>query len=178
MTKEEKSVVIEALTKKFQEYNYFYVTDTSALTVDQINKFRKFCFTKGVEYKVIKNTLIAKALESLATDYTEFNSKVLKGASGILFSETGNLPAKLLQEFKSTTNIDKIKFKGASVDSAVFIGADTLDALATLKSKNELIGDIIGLLQSPAKNVVSALKSGEHKLAGLVKTIQERKAAA
>ncbi len=178
MTKEEKSVVIDALAQKFQEYNYFYVTDTSALTVDQINKFRKFCFAKGVEYKVIKNTLIAKALGTLSTDYTEFNTKVLKGASGIIFSTTGNLPAKLLKEFKSTTNIDKIKFKGASVDSSIFIGADTLDALATLKSKNELIGDIIGLLQSPAKNVVSALKSGEHKLAGLVKTIQEKKAAA
>lgn len=178
MTKEEKGVVIEQLTEKFKEYNYFYVTDTSALTVEQINKFRKFCFEKGVEYKVVKNTLIFKALQSLSTDYVEFNSKVLKGSSGLIFSTTGNLPARLLKEFKQTTNIDKIKFKGASVDSSVFIGEDTLDALSNLKSKNELIGDIIGLLQSPAKNVVSALKSGEGKLAGLVKAIQEKKEAA
>ena len=100
MTREEKSVVINELTQKFAEYNYFYITDSSALTVDQINKFRKFCFEKGVEYKVVKNTLIAKALESLATDYTEFNTKVLKGSSGIIFASSGNLPAKLLQEFK------------------------------------------------------------------------------
>lgn len=178
MTKEEKSVVIDALSEKFQEYNYFYITDTSALNVEQINKFRKFCFEKGVEYKVVKNTLIAKALQKLSTDYTEFNTKVLKGSSGIIFSTTGNLPAKLLKEFKSTTNIDKIVFKGASVDSSVFIGADTLDALVALKSKQELIGDIIALLQSPAKNVVSALQSGENKLAGLVKAIQEKKEAA
>jgi large subunit ribosomal protein L10 len=178
MTKEEKSVVIEQLTHKFKEYNYFYVTDTSALTVDEINKFRKFCFEKGVEYKVIKNSLIFKALQSLSTDYSEFREKVLVGASGLIFSHTGNLPAKLLKEFKQKTNIDKIKFKGASVDSSIYIGADTLDTLATLKSKNELIAEVIGLLQSPAKNVVSALKSGENKLAGLVKAIQEKKEAA
>lgn len=177
MTKEEKGQIIDALYEKFKEFNYFYITDTSALTVEQINKFRKFCFEKGVEYKVVKNTLIAKALAKLDADYTEFNTQVLKGSSGILFTTTGNLPAKMLQEFKSTTNIDKIVFKGASIDSAFYIGADQLNALSNLKSKQELIGDIIGLLQSPAKNVVSALKSGENKLAGLVKALEEKKAA-
>lgn len=175
MTKEEKNVVIGELTQKFNEFNYFYITDSSALTVGQINKFRKFCFEKGVEYQVVKNTLIAKALQTLSTDYTEFTDKVLKGASGIIFSTSGNLPAKLLKEFKKTSSIDKIVFKGASIDSSFFIGADQLDALVKLKSKQELIGDIIGLLQSPAKNVVSALLSGEQKIAGLVKAIAESK---
>jgi large subunit ribosomal protein L10 len=178
MKKENKSVVIDELTQKFTEYNYFYVTDTSALSAGQITKFRKFCFDKGVEYKVFKNTLIAKALEKLSTDYTEFNSKVLKGSSGVIFSTTGNLPAKLLQEFKKTTKIDKIVFKGASVDSSIFIGEDQLDTLANLKSKYELIGEIIGLLQSPAKNVISGLQSGGNKLAGILKTLSERGEAA
>jgi large subunit ribosomal protein L10 len=177
MTKEEKSVVIEDLKQKFSQFDYFYVTDSSALTVDEINKFRKFCFSKGVEYKVVKNTLIAKALESLTTDYTEFNTKVLKGSSGLIFTTTGNLPAKLLKEFKSTSNIDKIKFKGASIDSSFYIGEKALDELSALKSKQELLGDIIMLLQSPAKNVIGSLKSGEHKLAGLVKAIADKKAA-
>jgi large subunit ribosomal protein L10 len=175
MTREEKSVVIGNLTKKFAEFEHFYITDSSALSVDQINKFRKFCFEKGVEYHVVKNTLIAKALETTATDYTEFNKSVLKGASGIIFSTVGNLPGKLLKEFKTTTSIDKIVFKGASIDSSFFIGEKALDQVASLKSKHELIGDIVGLLQSPAKNVVSALLSGENKIAGLVKAVAEKK---
>lgn len=176
MTREEKAVVIDELSKKFTQFEYFYITDSSKLTVAEINQFRKFCFEKGVEYKIVKNTLIAKALERLAsTDYSEFKSKVLKGSSGIIFSKNPNLPAKLLKEFASKSKIDKIEFKGASIDSALFIGADTLTALENLKSKNELIGEIIGLLQSPAKNVLSALLSGEQKLAGLVKAIAEKK---
>lgn len=175
MTREEKAVVISNLSKKFAEFEHFYVTDSSALTVSQINKFRKFCFEKGVQYEVVKNTLIAKALETMKTDYTEFNKSVLKGSSGIIFSTVGNLPGKLLKEFKTTTSIDKIVFKGASIDSSFFIGANTLDQVASLKSKNELIGDIVGLLQSPAKNVISALLSGEQKIAGLVKAIAEKK---
>lgn len=175
MTKEEKAVVIESLSKKFSEFDYFYVTDSSALTVSQINKFRKFCFEKGVEYQVVKNSLIAKALETTNTDYTDFNASVLKGSSGLIFSTVGNMPAKLLKEFKASTSIDKIVFKGASIDSSFFIGEKALDQLAVLKSKNELIGDIIGLLQSPAKNVISALLSGENKLAGLVKAVADKK---
>jgi large subunit ribosomal protein L10 len=176
MTKEEKTLAIEGLKKKFSEFDYFYITDSSALTVDQINKFRKFCFEKGVDYRVHKNTLIAKALESLATDYTEFNTAVLKGASGIIFAQNGKLPATILQEFKAETKIDKIKFKGASIDGSFYIGQNTLDELATLKSKNELIGDIIALLQSPAKNVIGALNSGGSKLAGILKTLEEKAA--
>ncbi|TAG55036.1 MAG: 50S ribosomal protein L10 [Cytophagales bacterium] len=175
MTKEEKTVAISNLSKKFAEFEHFYVTDSSALTVEQINKFRKFCFSKGVEYHVYKNTLIAKALETTNIDYTEFNKSVLKGASGLIFTSVGNMPGKLLKEFKTTTSIDKIVFKGASIDSSFFIGEKALDQVASLKSKNELIGDILGLLQSPAKNVISALMSGENKLAGIVKAIADKK---
>lgn len=174
MTREEKAAVIDSLTEKFKKFNYFYVTDTSALSAGEINSFRRLCYEKGVDYEVVKNTLIAKALVNLGGDYAEFTDKVLRGASGIIFSETGNLPAKMLKEFKKKTGVDKIVFKGASIDTAAFIGSDQLDALVALKSKQELIGEIIGLLQSPAKNVISALLSGEQKLAGIVKTLSER----
>ena len=176
MTKEEKVKVVEELTGKFEENAFFYVTDASGLTVDQINTFRGLCFDKGVEYRVYKNTLIQKALEKLDTDYTEFFDKVLKGFSGIIFSkETGNLPAKVIKDFrKSGSSKDKPMLKGASIDTDLFIGDEHLNMLSELKSKNELIGEIIGLLQSPATNVVSALQSGKHTLAGLVKTLSER----
>lgn len=176
MTREEKAVVISDLTEKFRQFDFFYVTDSSKLTVGQINKFRKYCFEKGVEYKVVKNTLIAKALERLGNaDYTEFNAKVLKGNSGIIFSTNPNLPARLLREFSEKNKIDGIVFKGASIDTAFFIGEKTFRDLENLKSKNELIGDVIGLLQSPAKNVIASLLSGEHKIAGLVKAIADKK---
>jgi large subunit ribosomal protein L10 len=174
MTKEEKGHIIDELAQKFAENNFFYITDASGLTVEHVNKFRKLCYAKGVEYKVVKNSLIKKALEASKTDYSPFNAKVLKGFSGILFSkESANGPAKLLKEFRKD-GLEKPLFKGASIDSALFIGEDNLDVLANLKSKNELIGEIIGLLQSPAKNVIGALQSGGHKLSGIVKTLSER----
>jgi large subunit ribosomal protein L10 len=173
MTREEKYQIIEDLSKKFAEHNYFYITDASGLSVAQVNKFRRLCFEKGIEYRVVKNTLIKKALERLDGDYSPLTSKALKGFSGVMFADTGNLPGKLLKEFRKSGN-DKPLLKGASVDMAFYLGDTSLDALATLKSKDEVIGDIIGLLQSPAKNVVSALQSGKHKLAGLVKTLSER----
>ncbi len=176
MTKEEKIKIVKELTGKFEENKFFYVTDASGLTVDQVNAFRRLCFEQGVEYNVYKNTLIQKALEQLDTDYTEFFEKVLKGFSGIIFSkETGNTPAKVIRDFrKSGASADKPMLKGASIDSDLFIGEEHLKMLSELKSKNELIGEIIGLLQSPAKNVVSALQSGGTTLSGLVKTLSER----
>ncbi len=173
MTREEKAVVIEDLTGKFKETTNFYVTDASGLTVAQINDFRRLCYERGVEYKVYKNTLIKKALDNQETDFTELDS-ILKGSSGVIFSpENGNLPAKMLKEFYKKGN-EKPLLKGASIDTDVFIGADQLDALSKLKSKNELIGEVIGLLQSPAKTVVSQLQSGGDKIAGIVKTLSER----
>lgn len=174
MTREEKAQVIASLTEKFQANQHFYITDTSGLTVAEINKFREMCFKSGIEYRVAKNTLIKKALDGLEGDYSELY-ETLKGVSGVMFSEeNGSAPAKLIEKYKKEDKKDRPKFKAASIDTDIFIGEDQLKALAGLKSKQELIGDIIALLQSPAKNVISALQSGEHKLAGIVKTLSER----
>ncbi|MFY0688816.1 MAG: 50S ribosomal protein L10 [Cyclobacteriaceae bacterium] len=174
MTREEKGQVIAELTEKLKENQHFYITDTSGLTVAEINKFREMCFKKGVEYKVYKNTLIKKALESLDTDYSEMDS-ALKGFSGVMFvQENGNVPAKIIKEFQKADPQDRPQFKAASIDTDIFIGADQLNALSSLKSKSELIGEVITLLQSPAKNVISALSSSGDKLAGIVKTLSER----
>lgn len=177
MTREEKSNIIESLTEKFKENPYFYITDASGFTVAQVNAFRRTCFEKGVEYKVYKNTLIAKALENLDSDFSELSDKALKGFSGIIFAnEVGNLPAKVLLDFRKKLGKKETRpvFKGASIDSDVFIGESQLELLSNLKSKQELLGDVIGLLQSPAKNLISALQSGQNTLAGLVKTLSEK----
>jgi len=175
MTREDKATIIEELKKKFDENSNFYITDASGFTVKQVNDFRKACFDAGVEYKVVKNTLIKKALDSMETDYASFDEEVLKGFSGIIFSkETGNLPAKVIKDFRKKQSLKKPLLKGASIDSGLFIGEEQLDTLSQLKSKEELVGDIIALLQSPATNVISALQSGKNKLAGIVKTLSER----
>lgn len=174
MTREEKAQVISELTDKLKENNHFYITDTSGLSVAEINRFRGMCFKEGVEYKVYKNTLIKKALENVEGDYTTLDD-ALKGFSGIMFvKEIGNVPAKIIKKFRKDDPQERPGFKAASIDSDIFLGEDQLDALSKLKSKNELIGEIITLLQSPAKNVISALQSGEHQLAGIVKTLSER----
>ncbi len=175
MTKEEKTQLVGELGEKLSNTDFFYITDASGMTVAEINSFRRLCFEKGLEYKVVKNTLINKALESLSTDYTEFSESVLKGFSGIIFSpEAGNAPAKLLKEFRKKNGGEKPLLKGASIDSDTFIGENQLDLLSSLKSKQELIGEIVGLLQSPAKNVVSALQSSGQTLSGLLKALEER----
>ena len=152
MTREEKGLIIEELKAKFEENSNFYVTDASGLTVEQINEFRRLCFEAGVEYGVYKNTLIQKALEKLDTDYAEFTDSVLKGFSGIIFSkEAANTPAKVIRQYrKSGMSDDKPMLKGASIDTDLFIGEEHLKTLSELKSKHELIGEIITLLQSPA----------------------------
>ncbi len=173
MTREEKGAIIDDLSQKFQSIPYFYITDASGMSVAETNNLRRLCFERGIEYVVVKNTLIKKALETVENaDYASFDD-VLKGFSGVMFHpENGKAAAQLIKEFRRTN--DKLKLKGASVDYSLFVGADQLDTLINLKSKNELIGDIIGLLQSPAKNVVSALTSGGGKLAGILKTLSER----
>ncbi len=175
MTREEKGQIIEELSAKFEENSNFYITDASGLTVEQINAFRQLCFNAGVDYGVYKNTLIQKALEKLDADYAEFTESVLKGFSGIIFSkEAANAPAKVIKDFRKSDGGEKPTLKGASIDHDLFVGEEHLKMLAELKSKNELIGEIITLLQSPAKNVISALQSGSGTLAGLVKTLSER----
>jgi len=156
MTKEEKAIIIQDVAKKIADSATFYITDGSGMTVDQINKFRKLCFSKGIDYKVVKNSLIKKALEQLNIDHSSLDKTALKGASGILFSDTANAPAKLLKQFHKT-GIAKPEFKGASVYADFYVGKDKLDQLAAIKSKEELIGDIIGLLQAPAQRVIGAL---------------------
>jgi len=177
MTREEKLEIIESLTAKMKETPNFYITDASGFTVAQVNAFRRTCFEKGVEYKVYKNTLIKKALENLNGDYTAFADKTLKGFSGIIFSpESSNLPAKVLLDFRKKLGKKETRpvFKGAYIDSDVFVGENNLELLSNLKSKNELLGEVIGLLQSPITNLVSALQSGQNTLAGLVKTLYEK----
>ncbi|MFD3394980.1 50S ribosomal protein L10 [Aquirufa sp. OSTEICH-129V] len=175
MTREEKNQIIDELGEKFAATPYFYIASTAGLTVAEATEFRRMCFAKGLEYKIFKNTLIAKALAKTGTDYTPFDAEVLTGMSGIIFSpEDAKIPAKLIKEFKKAAGKDKITFKGASIEGGLYIGEGQLVALENIKSKNEMIGEVIGLLQSPAKNVVSALLSGEKKLAGLVKTLSER----
>jgi len=183
MTREEKQALVDELSEKFQSHNAFYITDASAMTVAKINEFRRLCFNRGMEFKVYKNTLIRKALDTLGGDTTEIDD-ALKGQSGVLFSkESGSAPAKLLQDFykqqaygKGVT--PKPALKGAYVDASIYLGANQLETLSTIKGKQELIGEIIGLLQSPAKNVISALSSGGSKLAGILKTLSEKEEVA
>ncbi|MBL0742383.1 50S ribosomal protein L10 [Chryseolinea lacunae] len=174
MTREEKAQIIDELSAKFADNAHFYITDASGFTVEQINNFRRLCYKSGVEYRVYKNTLIRKALERQeGTDYSPL-FKALSGFSGVIFSkEVGNTPAKVITEFRKKLEGRPV-LKAASIESALFIGDENLKTLTELKSKNELIGEVISLLQSPAKNVVSALLSGKNKLGGLVKALEER----
>jgi len=171
MRKEEKQEIVQALTDQIKSYGNFYIADTADLTVAKVNVIRRKCFENGIQIQVAKNALIAKALEAAGVDSEELKG-VLKGASTLLFSEKGSAPAKLIKELRKES--EKPILKGAYIDAAVFVGDAQLDTLVALKSKEELVGDIIGLLQSPAKNVISALKSSGSTIAGLVKTLQDR----
>ena len=173
MTKEQKNEVIEALKEKFSQYSNFYVTNTEALTVSQIGKLRRICFNKNVEMKVAKNTLIKKALESLNEGRFSNVFDSLHGVTALMFSENAKEPALIISDFRKESKGELPLLKAAFVDGDVFAGNNQLEALKTLKSKNDLIGEIIGLLQSPAKNVISALNAGG-KLASLVKALEER----
>ena len=175
MTREEKNHIIDELSEKFAATPYFYLASTAGLSVAEATQFRRMCFIKGVEYKVFKNTLISKALAKTGTDYSSLDAEVLTGMTGIIFSpEDAKLPAKLIKDFKKEAGKNKITFKAASIEGGLYIGEGQLVSLENIKSKNEMIGEVIGLLQSPAKNVISALLSGENKLAGIVKTLSER----
>lgn len=171
MRKEEKQAIVEALTDQIKNYGNFYITDTADLTVVKVSSIRRKCFESGIVMQVAKNTLIQKAMEAAGVDSEELSGALI-GHSTLMFSTVANAPAKLIKELRKTG--PKPVLKGAYIDSAVFIGDEQIDSLATLKSKEELVGDIIGLLQSPAKNVISALKSGGQTIAGIVKTLQEK----
>ncbi len=173
MTRSEKVAVVDQLKDKFDNSPYFYFTDSSALTVEQINNLRAQCFEKGIEIKVIKNTLAVKALESF-DESRNFQPllEALKGPTTVMISDTANVPAKVIKEFRKSH--DKPVLKAAYIDSDIFIGDENVDVLAALKSKDELIADIILLLESPMKNVIGSLNSGEQTIAGLVKTLESR----
>jgi len=174
MTKQEKNEVIEALKEKFSQYNNFYVTNTESLTVAQVGKLRRVCFSKQVEMKVAKNTLIRKALESLDNDRYAGMFDSLNGVTALLFSENAKEPALIISDFRKDPKTgEKPVLKAAFIDGDVFAGDEQLKTLIALKSKNDLIGEIIGLLQSPAKNVISGLNAG-NKLASLVKALEDR----
>jgi len=176
MTKDQKNEVIEVLKDKFSQYNNFYVTNTESLTVEQVTKLRRICFNKKVEMKVAKNTLIKKALEGI--DNARFSGVFdsLHGVTALLFSENAKEPALIISTFRKESNGEKPVLKAAFIDGDVFVGDNQLATLRELKSKQDLIGEIIGLLQSPAKNVISALNAGG-KLASLVKALEERAGA-
>ena len=172
MTREEKAKYIDELSVELSNAGIFYLADTSKLTVDVIDQLRRKCFQSNVTLKVVKNTLLAKAFErNSSIDYGQLN-EVLSGPTAIMFAEVGNVPAKIIKDFRKKS--DKPVLKGAFIEEAIFIGDSQLDALASIKSKNELIGEIVGLLQSPAKNVVSALNGQGGKIAGILKTLEER----
>ena len=177
MTKEQKNEVIEVLKGKFSQYNNFYVTNTESLTVDQVNKLRRICFNKKVEMKVAKNTLIKKALEALDNERYSNVYDSLHGVTAIMFTESPKAPAIIISDFRRDSKGELPVLKAAFIDGDVFAGNDQLKTLTTLKSKHDLIGEIIGLLQSPAKNVISALNAG-NKLASLVKALEDRAAKA
>ena len=171
MTREEKSRVIEDLTAQLADSNVVYLADLSNLNAESTTNLRRACFKAGIQLNVVKNTLLEKAMEASVNDYGDLPS-VLKGNTSIMIAENGNAPAKIIKEFRKKSS--KPVLKGAYIYQAVFIGDNQLDALVSLKSKEEVIGEIIGLLQSPAKNVISALKSSGGKIAGIVKTLSER----
>jgi len=177
MTKNQKNEVIELLKGKFSQYNNFYVADTESLTVEQVGKLRRACFDKKVEMKVAKNTLIKKALESLDSERYTGIYDALHNVTALLFSENPKDPAIIISTFRKETNKEKPVLKAAFIDGDVFSGDNQLKALTTLRSKQDLIGEVIGLLQSPAKNVISALNAGG-KLASLVKALEDRAAQA
>src|SRR5438309_6054973 len=173
MTKDQKNEVIDVLKEKFSQYNNFYITNTESLSVAQVNKLRKICFDKNVEMKVAKNTLIRKALEGIDSARYSGVFDSLNGVTALLFSEDAKEPAMIISSFRTDSKSEKPVLKAAFIDTDVFVGNDQLEALKTLKSKNELIGEIIGLLQSPVNNVLSGLNAGG-KLASLVKALEDR----
>jgi large subunit ribosomal protein L10 len=172
MNREEKAQYIDDLAAELSAATILYLTDTADLTVETINSLRRRCFQSNISLKVVKNTLLKKAMDRVeGKNYGELTS-LLKGSTSIMISQEANAPARLIQEFRKKN--PKPILKGAYIEEAIFVGDNQLVALETLKSKEELIGEIVGLLQSPAKNVLSGLKGAGGKIAGILKTLEER----
>ena len=171
MRKEDKQVLIDSILSELKACPNFYLTDVSDLNAEKTSQLRRQCFNSGVKMIVVKNALLHKAMQQMEKDYGGLYD-VLKGSTALMLCETGNAPAKLIKNFRKTS--DRPILKGAFIEECCYIGDDMIDALCNIKSKNDLIADVIALLQSPMKNVISGLQSGGHKLSGILETLSER----
>jgi large subunit ribosomal protein L10 len=172
MKKEDKSAIIEQIKTTLSEYNHFYIADAADLNAEATSELRRTCYKEEIKLIIVKNTLLKKALEQKG-DYSPLYS-ALEGPTALILSNTGNAPAKLIKEFSKKNKAGKPTLKAAYVEESFYVGADQLDALVAIKSKNEVIADVIALLQSPAKNLISALQSGGSTIHGVLKTLSER----
>ena len=171
MRKEDKQVLIDSILNELKACPNFYLTDVSDLNAEKTSQLRRQCFNSGVKMIVVKNALLHKAMQQMERDY-EGLYDVLKGSTALMLCETGNAPAKLIKNFRKTS--DRPILKGAYIEECCYIGDDMIEALCNVKSKNDLIADVIALLQSPMKNIISGLQSGGHKLSGILETLSER----
>ena len=171
MTKEEKVLEIESLTTRLKDVKNLYITDIAGLNALETSNLRRMCFKAGIKLSVVKNTLLERAMTSSGKDFGELKD-LLKGNTSLMFSKSGNGPAKIIKDFRKKS--DKPILKGAFIEETVYVGDDQINNLVALKSKEEVIGDIISILQSPAKNLISALKSGGGKVSGILKSLSER----
>jgi large subunit ribosomal protein L10 len=171
MRREDKHAIIESLAEKLNEYGHFYLADTAQLNAADTSELRRKCFENDIKLIVVKNTLLKRALQQTANDFEEL-FPVLKNSTSIMFTQSGNAPAKLIKEFRKKH--DKPVLKGAYVQESIYIGDNQLDALVAIKTKDELVGDIIMLLQSPVNNVISALQSGGNTIHGVLETLSKR----
>ena len=171
MKREEKNAVIDSLAENLEQYSHFYLTDTAQLNAAETSALRRACFEREIRLIVVKNKLLRRALEKSGKDFEELYD-VLKGSTSVMFSNTSNIPAKLIREFRKKH--DKPVLKGAFVEESIYIGDEQIDALVSIKSKEELIGDIIALLQSPVRNVMSALQSGSNIIHGVLETLAQK----
>ena len=171
MRKEDKQVLIDSILNELKACPNFYLTDVSDLNAEKTSQLRRQCFNSGVKMIVVKNALLHKAMQQMEKEYDNLYD-VLKGSTALMLCETGNAPAKLIKSFRKTS--DRPILKGAFIEECCYIGDDMIDALCNIKSKNDLIADVIALLQSPMKNVISGLQSGGHKLSGILETLSER----
>ena len=172
MTREEKANMIESIKTNLDTNSTIYLTDCSGLDADTTSKLRRACFKSNIKMSIVKNTLLFKAMEAVDKDFGELKS-VLKGNTALMFSEVGNAPAKVIKNFRKKS--EKPILKGAFVEESIYIGDNQISALVSLKSKEEVIGEIIGLLQSPVNKIISSLKSGDGKLSGILKTLSNKK---
>ena len=174
MKKEEKGLIISKIAETIKEYGCFYLVETAGLDAEKTSALRRECFKNDIKLMVVKNTLLHKALETLDGNYEELYP-ALKGASSLMCANVGNAPAKLLKSFRKKADVLP-RLKAAYVEETIYVGEDQLETLANIKSKNELIADVVALLQSPAKNVISALQSGGNTIHGILETLSKKEA--